>query len=195
MKTDDKIRKYLDGELIPEELSAFEKEMENSPELKMSIENFRSTIKSYRDISSSDLQKNYFNNIIPEFRKSIEKKSKKSFSPAYAFGSIFVIIITAAIIFFMNKDGSEIQESNDVFAENMLGNEIIIYLSSDYSNYDLLDEDDFIIDSLLSSELNLSAANFDLQYDFANINFNSIFNNLSDEDFDGLYSELISKKF
>jgi hypothetical protein len=200
MKTDEKIRKYLDGEMTSEELSAFEKEMENSHELKRNVEHYRSTIKNFKEMSSPDLQTNYFNNIIPEFRKSIERKKKNRFAPAYAFGSVAVIIFAIVILFFISKDDIEQQPDNN-FTQSLMSEEIEQYLhdyTSDYSYLNLvgdLSDDDLLVDSLLYAELNLTANNYELQVDFSNAEINLIIENLSDEEFDGLYASIADKKF
>jgi hypothetical protein len=172
MKTiDEKIRRYIEGEMTVDELSAFEKEIESSAELKKVVENLQSTLKIYRELGSVKAETNYFNNIIPEFRRGISKKRKAGFFPAYSFGSFIIIFVTSIIILLISISDPGVNP-DDGISEDIMNEEIEQFLADYSSDYSYLNFSNGttgeMLDSLFTSELNLTAGNLDLQFDFAN---------------------------
>ena len=76
MKTSRKIYLYLEGELTPEERISFEKELADSPELQKELKLYQNFISYVEETKNVRLQSNYFDNIVPEFRKRLEGKNK-----------------------------------------------------------------------------------------------------------------------
>ncbi len=77
MKTDKRISLYLEGELTSEEKKSFEKELLNSPELQNELRLYSNFISSLEDTKNIHSDNNYFNNIVPEFRRRLENKKEK----------------------------------------------------------------------------------------------------------------------
>ncbi len=200
MKNEEKIRKYLDGELIGEELKMFEEEINNSSELNKLVESYKNTVNQFRSFSNPNIQDSYFVNIIPAFRERIKKQKSFRLKPAFAFSSILLIVISLLAIFIFNKDG-EIANNDNLVMQGIESEELNSYLNNnpgDHTSIQLTDEVpveyDSLFNSMIRNELNINGNSGDYIADVTSNEFYNILNKLSEEEIDGIYNTIISKK-
>jgi len=198
MKNEEKIRKYLDGELTGEELLKFEEEINNSSELKRTIDSYKNTLNQYRRFSNPDIQNSYFVNIIPEFRERIKKKKESKLKPVFALGSISLVIISLLVIFIFNKD-REIMYNDNIVLQDIESEELNSYVnnySRDFNSIQLTEvvEYDSLFNSMILNELDINGTSGDYFADVTGNEFYTILDELSEEEIDGIYNTLISQK-
>jgi len=198
MKNEEKIRKYLDGELTGEELLKFEEEINNSSELKRTIDSYKNTLNQYRRFSNPDIQNSYFVNIIPEFRERIKKKKESKLKPVFVLGSVSLVIISLLVIFIFNKD-REIMYNDNIVLQDIESEELNSYVnnySRDFNSIQLTEvvEYDSLFNSMILNELNINGNSRNYFADVTGNEFYTILDELSEEEIDGIYNTLISQK-
>jgi len=198
MKNEEKIRKYLDGELTGEELLKFEEEINNSSELKRTIDSYKNTLNQYRRFSNPDIQNSYFVNIIPEFRERIKKKKESKLKPVFVLGSVSLVIISLLVIFIFNKD-REIMYNDNIVLQDIESEELNSYVnnySRDFNSIQLTEvvEYDSLFNSMILNELDINGTSRDYLADVTGNEFYTILDELSEEEIDGIYNTLISQK-
>jgi len=201
MMNDEKIRKYIEGELSGEELINFEKEINNSSELKREINTYRNTLIQFGKLKNVDAEGYYFTNILPRFRESISKKKQQEFKPLFAVGSVVLILIALVVIFIINNK-QEVIEDEQITLQQLDNEELKTYLnnySQDITTSQLTEnipeEYDSLFNSMIVSELNLSKYPGDYLVDVTSNEFNNILDELSEEEIEGLYNSLIKEDF
>lgn len=108
MTNQEKILRYLDGSLDSAEIEALKAEIEKSASVRKEYERLLHLNKKLKALSDIEAEPDYFINLLPRFRERINQKKKKSFVPAYAWGTVLTaLIIITAVIFF--------REANDTF--------------------------------------------------------------------------------
>ncbi len=202
MKTDKRICLYLEGELTPEERIVFEDELKNSHELQKELKLYKNFISSVEETKNLPIDSNYFDNIIPEFRRRlISSKQRKYYSKlAYAFP---VLVILFLVAFFIINDQNQI-----VFNRaNLTANNI-----NDNGTYELrnLSVDELIpsslstndsekynteLNKLIGNELNISTDSTKYLLADEVLDYNSIIDNLSEKDANIIYNNILNKKF
>ncbi|HSP87080.1 MAG TPA: hypothetical protein VLN45_03045 [Ignavibacteriaceae bacterium] len=201
MNKDEKIRKYMEGELSPDELINFEKEISNSPELKKEIDSFRNILNQFRNLSNYDGGEYYFTNILPRFKEKISKKKQYKAKPSFTFGSVTIIVIALLLIFInLNKD---LKTGDEQLTLQQLDNEELnIYLNnftqdlnSSQLTENILEEDDSVFNKMIADELSLNGNSGDYLVDVTSNDFYNILNELSEEDLEGIYNSLIKEDF
>ncbi len=198
MKNEEKIRKYLDGELTGEELLKFEEEINNSSELKRTIDSYKNTLNQYRRFSNPDIQNSYFVNIIPEFRERIKKKKESKLKPVFVLGSVSLVIISLLVIFIFNKD-REIMYNDNIVLQDIESEELNSYVNNYYRDFNSIQltevvEYDSLFNSMILNELNINGNSGDYFADVTGNEFYTILDELSEEEIDGIYNTLISQK-
>jgi hypothetical protein len=184
----EKLIKYLSGEMNPPEEQKFLEELKNSPELIKQKIRYEDLMKDIRSVSSAEVNEDYFSGIIPEFRNRIEKKKRTNYSLKWASGiavSAAAILLAVMIIFndqtksfdemMLEMDSSEIagliQEHNidlSVESENSVFEEMY---------YDMLDINGETGKVLQSSMISDAA----------------IYNSLTENESELIFAELINK--
>jgi hypothetical protein len=201
MNKNEKIRKYIEGELSPDELINFEKEISYSPELKKEIDSFRNTLNQFKNLNSYDGSEYYFTNILPRFREKVSKKKQYKAKPAFAFGSVIIILIALVLILInLNKD---LKTGVEQLTLQQLDNEELnIYLNnftqdlnSSQLTENILEEDDSVFNKMIADELSLNGNSGDYLVDVTSNDFYNILNELSEEDLEGIYNSLIKEDF
>jgi len=197
MNKNEKIRKYLEGELTGSELKEFENEILQSPSLKKEIDDLQKTINQFSSLKNVKADERYFNNILPVFHSKDKKTSSFILKPVYTAGSLAAVLIAAIIFFFVNSGN----ENEEIMYQNLTYEEINEYLndySADYLPPQFIYETEEEYDSLLSSMIEVEF-NSELAEDYFSELFNeeyySFINNLSDDEIDMIYNNLTKKDF
>jgi hypothetical protein len=199
MKNDDKIRKYLEGELTSEELKKFEAEINYSPGLKKEIDSYKNTLNQFKRLKNIDVDDSYFVNILPRFRERFIKQKLPKSRPAFVLGSAVVLLISLLAVFLFKNDKSI--ENENIVVEEISNEGIDSYLNSynqDFSTFQLTEnvpeEYDSLFSSMIMNELDLNGNSGDYLVDVTGGEFYNILGELSNEEIDGIYNTLIDKK-
>ncbi|MDH3268637.1 MAG: hypothetical protein OEM46_07255 [Ignavibacteria bacterium] len=193
MNADERIIKYLDNELITEEKTAFEKEMESSRELRDKFQKYVSVKEEIEKLKGLKLNPDYIDSILPEFhfRMLTGKKETIRKSLSYAFGVMLMFIIAIAIlrIFFNNhNDPKYIVEFALSLNENQKV-ELLENLNGNYAVYNLIPDNDLI--QLLEADLEI---NSDVAEAYG-IGYKEIIGKLTDNELEIVYQEILKKTF
>lgn len=193
MKNEERIIKYLDDELTTEEKIAFEKEMESSKELKLEFQKYVTVKEEIEKLKGSRLKAEYIDSVLPEFYNRMRTGKKETIrkSLSYAFGVMLLFIIGIAVlrIFFNNhSDPNNIEEFTQSLNENQKV-ELLEKFNGNSEVYNLIPEND--IANLLEADLEINSEVAEA-YD---IGYKEIIGNLSDNELEIVYQEILNKNF
>jgi len=192
---------YLKGKMNSQERMIFEDELKKSEELKNDFEDYKNLVHSINETKNIEINKDYSESIVPNFRSKIERiNEKKLYSNLkYVFASLVIIIAGYFIV--SQIDGENKQELKQVLTD-LSDDELNLIANDFYASDDLTKNLDDIstqkIDSIYADNLKTS-----LTESIDDINSNVILsqNNvtdvdqyLSDNEIDLIYSQLIEKK-
>ena len=197
MTTDERIIKYIENELSRQDRTEFEVELNNSAELREELNKYLGVKTETDELKKIKLNPLYLDSILPEFRNKLNPS--KTFSVkknlGYAFGIMLVFILSVAILknFFISET-----ESTDLkeFTQSLNEDERIELLEnlSDVSEiYNLISEN--ISESQLS---NLFSANLEINNKVAeayNIEYYEIVDDLSEDEIEVIYKEILNTNF
>ena len=107
-KINEKLIRYLAGEMNPEEKNNFESELKNSSLLMKQKNDYQNLFGEMHPAAKSE----YFNNIVPDFRKRLEKKSQKAATLrwAYSLSSAAAVVIILILLIIPGKQKTTIDE-------------------------------------------------------------------------------------
>ena len=192
---------YLKGKMNSQERMIFEDELKKSEELKNDFEDYKNLVHSINETKNIEINKDYSESIVPNFRSKIERinEKKSSTNLKYVFASLLIII--AGYIIVSQFSGENNQELKQVFTD-LSDDELNLIANDFYASDDLTKNLDDIstqkIDSIYAENLKTS-----LTESIGDINSNVILDKynvtdvdqyLSDNDIDLIYSQLIEKK-
>ena len=201
MINEEKIRKYLDGELSGQELKNFEEEFNRSSSLKKEIDDYKRVLNQFKNLENTKAEEEYFLNLLPHFRESFAAPKRLILKPSFAAGSIAVILI-AVFIFFIANNQKEVIKDEQMTLQNLNQDELNEYLT-DYSDdisashliEDIPEEYDSLFNSMIQDELIPDNYSGDYFVDVSSSEFYNILDELSEEEITGIYNNLIKKDF
>ena len=197
MTTDERIIKYIENELSPQERNAFEVELNNSVELREELNKYLKVKAETDEIKKLKLNPFYLDSILPELKNKLNPP--KTFSVkrnlGYAFGVMLVFILSIVVLknFFISE--TELTDLKE-FTQSLNENERIELLENlnDASEvYNLISEN--ISESQLN---NLLAANLEINNEVAeayNIEYYEIVDDLSEDEIEVIYKEILNTNF
>ncbi|OGU33852.1 MAG: hypothetical protein A2068_03120 [Ignavibacteria bacterium GWB2_35_6b] len=196
MNNEEKILKYFSDSLTSEEKKNFEEEIENSEELKNEFVKFRESLSELKNISTPEVDENYFVNLTPRIRNKMGKKRKFFTIPKLAFSfSVFAVILVISFNLFNNENKQIIFSLEN---EKSILNEVLEETPdeqlSDYINFSLnYGSDNF---SVLADEIEYDEENLRTIGEKTLKSFNEyeLIDNLSDEEADEIYNQLLNTK-
>jgi len=197
MTTDERIIKYLENELSPEERNFFEMDLNNSAELREDLNKYLKVKTETDELKKLKLNSLYLNTLIPEFRKKLDAPKSVSVKRnlGYAFGLMLIFILSISIL--KNLFSSEsptivLQEFTQSLNENQKI-ELLEDLNGDAEVYKLVSENisDNELTNLLTTELEINNEVAEA-YD---ISFNELIVGLSQQKIDEIYAEILNRKF
>ncbi|MCW8817071.1 MAG: hypothetical protein OQK52_04240 [Ignavibacteriaceae bacterium] len=192
MKTEERIIKYLDNDLTSEEKTAFERELKSSEELKREFEKYSIIKEKIKNKKNLKLNPDYLNSILPEFHNKVHSGKKETLRRglSYAFDLIliFLIGITVQKILFNNSD----KERNDLekFTQSLNDNQKLDLLESLNGSddlYNIILGKEYV--DLLENDL---VVNEDVLKTY-DIGYKDLIGNLSDNDVEKIYNELLNR--
>ena len=197
MTTDERIVKYIENELSPQERNAFEVDLSNSVELREEFEKYLKVNAGTDEIKKLKLHPLYLDSILPEFRNKLNPS--KTFSVkknlGYAFGVMLAFIISIVVIknFFINETKlTDLKEFTQSLNEDERI-ELLENINDDSENYYLIPEN--ISENQLN---NLLAANLEISNEVAeayNIEYYEIADDLSEDEIEVIYKEILKTNF
>ena len=197
MIADERIVKYIENELSPQERNAFEVDLSNSVELREEFGKYLKVNAETDEIKKLKLNPLYLDSIIPEFRNKLETPKSLSFKKnlGYAFGIMLVFILSIAILKnFFNKESEliNIQEFTQSLNENQRI-ELLEELNGELEVYNL------IPGNISESQLNnLFAVNLEINNEVAeaySIEYYEIVDDLSKDEIEVIYKEILNTNF
>lgn len=200
MINEEKIRKYIEGELSSEELINFEKEIANFPELKRELDSLRNSLHQFKKLNNVNADVNYFTNILPRFREGTSKQKQLKLKPSFALGSILLVL--TALILFITTNKEEVIEEEQLNLQQLDNEELKTYLNS-YSQdltttqltQNIPEEYDSLFNSMIAGELILNGNSGEYLVDVTSNEFYNILDELSEEDVEIIYNSLIKERF
>lgn len=197
MKNDERIIKYLENKLNPDERISFESDLKNSIQLKEEFEKYLLVKKETGELKTLKLKLPYLDSILPEFRSKLEipKPSQVKRNLGYAFGIMLVFILSIAILKnYFNKESEliDIQEFTESLNETQRI-ELLEKLNGESEVYK------FIPENISGSEFNsLLESGLELDNEVAeayDISYNDLMTGLSQQEFENIYSEILNRNF
>ncbi|MFO7445777.1 MAG: hypothetical protein R6W90_05390 [Ignavibacteriaceae bacterium] len=200
MKVNEKIIRYVDGEMDTLEKKEFEKELENSTLLKEELSAYRNLLAETKGTQNIPVDDNYFVSVIPEFRLRQKKESKNKFFPGLAFGVSLAVIVLLFVIT-NNKEGGDVIPDNTL-AEYTVEevDSILNYYTPYYSDIDSAISNDKnisnAVDDMLLAELEKSGNDQEELYSYVSTaGYTQNITNLSSEEAEIVYNEILNKRF
>jgi len=197
MTTEERIIKYLENELSPEERNRFESDLNNSVELREELNKYLNVKTETDKLKKLKLNSLYLNSLIPEFRHNLDSPKSVSVKRnlGYAFGLMVIFILSISILknfFYSESPTVVLQEFTQSLNENQKI-ELLEDINGDAEVYNLISEN--ISDNELS---NLLTAELELNNEVAeayDISFNELIVGLSQEKIDEIYAEILNRNF
>lgn len=192
---------YLKGKMSSEQRMLFEDQLKNSEVLRNDFEDYKNLVHSINETKNIDLNKDYLESIVPNFRSQLERMDKKKsfMNLKYVFASLLIMVTGYFVISNYNKENK--QELNQALAD--LSNDEIDLIANDFNvAEDLsLSMDDFSAQKIysiyandLKTSLVESVDDINSNLLLSKFNITDIDQYLSDNDVDLIYSQLIEKK-
>jgi hypothetical protein len=201
MKNDENFFLYLKGKMSSEQRTLFEDELKKSELLSNDFEYYKNLVHSINETKNIDLNKDYLESIVPNFRSLLERMDKKkSFKKLkYVFASLLIIVTGYFVISNYNTENK--QELNQTLAD-LSNDEIDLIANNFYVEEDLTASMDDVsaqkIYSIYAEDLKTSLVEsvHDINSNLllSKFNITDIDQYLSDNEVDLIYSQLIEKK-
>ena len=197
MTTDERIIKYIENELSKNDRTAFEMELNNSAELREELNKYLGVKTETDELKKIKLNPLYLDSILPEFRNKLNPS--KTFSVkknlGYAFGIMILFILSIAILknyFIGETESTDLKEFTQSLNEDERI-ELLENINDDSEIYYLISEN--ISESQLS---NLFSANLEINNKVAeayNIEYYEIVDDLSEDEIEVIYKEILNTNF
>jgi len=195
--TDERMIKYLENELSPEERNLFEMDLNNSAELREDLNKYLKIKTETDELKKIKLNSLYLNTLIPEFRKKLDAPKSVSVKRnlGYAFGLMLIFILSISILknlFSSENPAIVLQEFTQSLNENQKV-ELLENLNGDAEVYKLVSENisDNELTNLLTTELEINNEVAEAY----NISFDELIVGLSQQKIDEIYAEILNRKF
>ena len=196
----EQIVKYLDGQFSEVEKIEFEKQLRYDEELKKAYAEFQQVNELISTAKISQVDENYFDNVIPRFRQSLNREIRVS--PVKKLSYVFVTVILLIGTFYIfdnyrvnnssnnntiesitqNISGEQINEMRDYLTDNswIVPNEDLVYQT--------VDEDDFNLDGIMQNISTEEKLNILTDYQINNLESFA-----GEDELQQTYNELLTK--
>lgn len=199
---DERVLKYLDGQMDLSQRKIFEDEIKKSEELRNIYIDYIKLMKCVDDEKKKNINSDYAESVLPEFRRRVEQKKYSSRYAPFAYG---LAIATAVIIILLvtlpiNKEGSSsfadlssedinTQEVDKLFDE--MATQELITTYDDIKSADL----DSIYLSYYSAEITESENQIENLFALNDLEYYEIEQILSENELEIVYNEIINREF
>ena len=195
----EKILRYIEGEMSEMERSIFDEQLKISPELQKQLASFRSINDAFRVYSQPAAEEYYFRNMIPGFRAKLPGQLKRFPLRSVAFASMSLVIVSMFLFLLLNKS-----DNIDKIAENLNEHqltELINSYSSDKSASEVVSSEissdasaESVVDTLYSKEFNVAPEAVSYYFADRRSDLTSVIQDINQEEADNIYNEMINKK-
>ncbi len=199
MKTnEEKILKYISGQLTKEELFVFEEELKRSDHLKKDYDNIKLQLNDLSKIKNAETNEIYFTNLLPKVYQKIDKKKKFR-----KFESIYYLVptVSAVVVLFLflintktNNDTGYKDLANEVvnnISDQEVSDKYLTELETDPENY-VSNQNNDELSVQIPSDLELNSDSYTRLIGNPLANEFSTLRNLSDNDLETVYEKLNS---
>ncbi|MFZ2323197.1 MAG: hypothetical protein WAV89_05805 [Ignavibacteriaceae bacterium] len=197
MNNDEKFSKYLFNEMSENEKHSFEDELKSSGQMKDDFESYQKVIELVKETKNIQLDVQYTRNIIPEFRRKLEKRNHPSVF--VKFGYVFVALFFAVFGYsIVTKVLTEKQDLQKVYSD--LTNDEVSYLAAEMNiglGNDFDENTIEKIDSVYNYKLYenvIESLNHSIKKTSEEFNLNELDQYLTDKDIDLIFAELTDKE-
>lgn len=199
---DERILKYLDGQMDPSQRKMFEDELKSSDELRNIFDDYINLMQSVEDAKKKNINSDYAETILPEFRKRVDqKKYSRRYTPlAYGLAIAAIIIFILFITLPINKE--EIPLFADLSSEDINTKELdklfdemaTLELISTYDDIKSADLDSIYL-SYYSSEVTESENKLENLFALNDLEYYEIEQILSEKELEIVFNEIINSEF
>jgi len=200
MTIDKRIILYQDNQMSDSERSAFESELIKSSELSKQLEAYKSSLRSLNIDEQSFVDKDYFMNLVPNFRNNLSAAKKSfTFKTAYTLTAVTLVLITVVLFFnpFTKIEINSLDKLLTTLNEKETA-ELMDYYSEDLSAISaaqLNETSDSLLTELITSELNLQEMDVNLFISNNQVSIEGVFSEIQSDEADMIYNEIINKKY
>jgi len=195
MINDERIIKYIENELTPEEKINFETDIKNSSLLREKLGKYLSVKKELSNLKEAKLAENYLDSIVPEFRNKLDypKTTPLKRNLAYASAIMLAFVVSTVIlqnVFTENTAVNQVQQFTESLNENQKI-ELLENLNGNLEGYYQISGN--------SAEIalaNLLQTDFKINYELAeayDINYPDLVDELSASEAEIIYKEILNK--
>ena len=202
MKINDNIILYVDGQLDETEKARFEKELENSFELREELNRYKNFIGGIKQFKEPALNESYFVEMIPRFRGRAEEKKKLKYIPRLAIGTTAISVILIVFFFtFAHKENRTVRSSLNNINNNITTSQDL--QSYTYYSYQL-DPNDFsqeeianfdsTLNTMISQELSLTPQSLNYISADNNNDLKNMLQGVNEKEVDEIYNQILHKR-
>ena len=195
MINDERIIKYIENELTPEEKINFETDIKNSSLLREKLGKYLSVKKELSNLKEAKLAENYLDSIVPEFRNKLDypKTTPLKRNLAYASAIMLAFVVSTVIlqnVFTENTAVNQVQQFTESLNENQKI-ELLENLNGNLEGYYQISGN--------SAEIALAhllQTDFKINYELAeayDINYPDLVDELSASEAEIIYKEILNK--
>jgi len=196
----EKILRYIDGEMSEKERFLFEEELRISPDLQKQLNTFQSVNKVFNIYSEPAADEYYFRNMVSGFRAKLPGKLKRFPLQSVAFGTVSIVIACMFLFLLLNKSDN-IEKIAENLNEHQL-TELINTYSSDKTVSEVVASEiasdasaENVVDTLYSKELLVAPEAVSYYFADRRSDLTSVISDINQEEADNIYNEMINKKY
>jgi hypothetical protein len=199
MKNDERIIKYLDGELEEEEKALFEKDLSRSETLRNELAAYKKVLTAFDEQKLFDTESMYFTNLVPAIREKLGQRETINPFRKLGYVAAFILLFVAGYFIFQSLfiSSSEQIITIEELADNMTDTELdemIDYLvegdetelfDEDLYNFEEDDLENIIYVSTYETKLAI----------ISDFGINNFLSDIPETEKEEIYNELINKNF
>jgi|ERR1035438_784741 hypothetical protein len=191
----DRVLRYLEGNLDAEEIIRFEAELRDSLSMQKELSRYKNVFNEFSGYKEIPADDDYFKNMVPRFRSELPGKLKRFPLQKVAFASFGSLIIVMFLFLLLNRT-NQIPNITDNLNDHDL-TELWDKFSSDIlpAEYSADITIDSTINALYLNELNISPETESYYFADRKSDVTTIVKDINDEEADNIYKEIINKKY
>ena len=198
MKNDERIIKYLDGELTEQEKGLFEKDLSRFETLQNELNAYKKVLTEFNEQKLFDTESTYFTNLVPSIREKLEqRKTINAFRKLGFAAALILIFVVGYFVFQPLFSSSENILTVEQFADKLTDaerDEMIVYFVTE-DETELIDEDlyKFEEDDL---ENIIYASTYESKLAIiSDFGLNNFLADIQEDEQEKIYNELVNKNF
>jgi hypothetical protein len=197
MNSSERIVKYLENDLTPEELFKFENELRHSSELKKELDNYLRVKQTTINLKSIRLNQQYLDSIIFDFRNRLDVPITMNTKSNLKYALVTLFILIASTFIWKNYFSDRTQLSDlGKFTQSLSEDqkiELLEKLNMQYEDSELINEylSTIEVSDLLLSEVKIN----DEIAEAYNFTYNELVPDLDMDEVNRIYNEILNRDF